>query len=98
MSDVVHIARCPEHGLHGCRTHCYECGEEVEQVALVPLERAEKAEAVLEVCRRIVSAQAEDDALWDPQSVVEAYAVQELRTLHRAVEGDLTAVAAIEDP
>jgi hypothetical protein len=52
---------------------------------------------VLAVCRRIVAAQAEDDALWSPSSIVEAYAVQELRTLHRAVEGDLTVMAAIED-
>lgn len=53
---------------------------------------------VLAVCRRIVAAQAEDDALWDPSSVVEAYVVQELRALHKAVEGDLSVVAAVEDP
>ncbi len=34
-SAVVYIARCPEHGLHGCRTHCFECGVEVEQVPMV---------------------------------------------------------------
>lgn len=55
------------------------------------------AEAILAVCRRIVNAQADDPALWCPQGIAEAYVVQELRTLHRAVEGDLTAVAAIED-
>lgn len=31
------IARCPEHGLHGERTECFECGGPVEQVAMVPL-------------------------------------------------------------
>jgi hypothetical protein len=56
-------------------------------------------EEILNVCRRIVAAQADDAALWDlqPQTIIEAYAVQELRTLHRAVEGDLTVLAAIED-
>lgn len=53
---------------------------------------------ILEVCRRIVAAQAEDGALWSPVSIGEAYVAQELRTLHRAVEGDLSALAAIEDP
>lgn len=53
---------------------------------------------ILAVCRRIVAAQAGDDALWcEAGSIVEAYAQQELRALHRAVEGDLAAVAAIED-
>jgi hypothetical protein len=53
---------------------------------------------ILAVCRRIVAAQAEDGALWDPQTIGEAYVAQELRTLHRAVEGDLSVLAAIEDP
>lgn len=35
-SDVVQIARCPVHGLHGERTECFVCGGEVEQVAMVP--------------------------------------------------------------
>lgn len=29
------IARCPEHGLHGQRETCFECGAPVEQVAMV---------------------------------------------------------------
>lgn len=33
---VVHIARCPEHGLHGQRTECFVCGGPVEQVPMVP--------------------------------------------------------------
>jgi hypothetical protein len=53
---------------------------------------------ILAVCRRIVLAQADDECLWDPETVAEAYVVQELRTLHRAVEGDLTVLAAIEYP
>lgn len=52
---------------------------------------------ILAVCRRIVAAQAEDEALWSPQTVVEGYVVQELRALHSAVEGDLTVMAAIEE-
>lgn len=32
----VLVARCPEHGLHGERTECYECGGPVEQIAMVP--------------------------------------------------------------
>jgi hypothetical protein len=35
--DVVTIARCPEHGLHGSRARCFECGEEVEQVYMAPV-------------------------------------------------------------
>lgn len=64
----------------------------------LPDEDEPSAEQILVVCRRIVSAQAEDGALWCPLTATEAYAVQELRTLHRAVEGDLAAAAAIEDP
>lgn len=33
---VVHIARCPDHGLHGARPECFICGGPVEQVAMVP--------------------------------------------------------------
>lgn len=29
------VARCPEHGLHGCRAECFECGGPVEQVEVV---------------------------------------------------------------
>lgn len=32
----VNIARCPTHGLHGCRDRCFECGGPVEQIAMVP--------------------------------------------------------------
>lgn len=31
----VLIARCPEHGLHGQREACFECGGPVEQVPMV---------------------------------------------------------------
>lgn len=37
MSKLVYIAKCAEHGLHGCRTRCYECGEEAEQVPMLVL-------------------------------------------------------------
>jgi hypothetical protein len=67
-----------------------------QELARVQAERDELAER-LKVCQRIVAAQAQDDALWSPVGIVEAYVIQELRTLHRAVEGDLSAVAAIED-
>lgn len=39
MTDVLTIARCPEHGLHGCRDTCFECGGPVEQVAMVEVGR-----------------------------------------------------------
>lgn len=55
------------------------------------------SDAVLAVCRRIVAAQAEDDALWSPVGIAEAYVVQELRTLHAAVDGNLDVAAAIEE-
>lgn len=39
--NVVHIARCPDHGLHGARRTCFICEREVEQVAMVTLEQYE---------------------------------------------------------
>lgn len=38
--EVVHIARCSEHGLHGERTECFVCRGPVEQVAMVALDPA----------------------------------------------------------
>ena len=38
--DVALIACCPEHGLHGQRDRCFECGRPVEQVPMVPAEEA----------------------------------------------------------
>lgn len=35
-TELVHIARCAIHGLHGERTECAVCGGPVEQVAMVP--------------------------------------------------------------
>lgn len=35
--DVVYIARCPIHGLHGERTECFVCGGPVERVAMEPV-------------------------------------------------------------
>lgn len=35
---IVSVARCPEHGLHGCRETCFECGKPVEQVPMVELD------------------------------------------------------------
>lgn len=34
---IVQIARCPDHGLHGSRETCFECGGPVEQIAMVPV-------------------------------------------------------------
>ncbi len=31
------IAWCDEHGLHGARDHCFECGKLVEQIRMLPL-------------------------------------------------------------
>jgi hypothetical protein len=43
MADaIVHIARCPEHGLHGRRDECFVCGGHVEQVAMVPVAQAQQ--------------------------------------------------------
>ena len=42
--------------------------------------------------------QAEDDALWNPQTVHEAYLVQSLRNLHRVIEsGDMEAFESIKE-
>lgn len=42
--DVVYIARCPTHGLHGERTECFVCGGPVERVAMVPVSRQPERE------------------------------------------------------
>ncbi len=36
-TDVVLIACCPVHGLHGERTECHVCGGPVDQVPMVPV-------------------------------------------------------------
>lgn len=36
---AVLIARCPEHGLHGERDECFECGGAVDQVEMVEVAR-----------------------------------------------------------
>lgn len=33
--EIVLIARCPEHGLHGERDTCYVCGGAVQQVPMI---------------------------------------------------------------
>ena len=33
----IEIARCPQHGLHGARETCFECGGPVEQIRVVPV-------------------------------------------------------------
>jgi hypothetical protein len=39
LPEIVYIARCPEHGLHGCRETCHDCGGPVEQVPMVEVGR-----------------------------------------------------------
>lgn len=36
-AGVANIAWCPEHGLHGARDTCFECGKPVEQIPMVPV-------------------------------------------------------------
>jgi hypothetical protein len=53
---VVNIARCPVHGLHGCRDVCFafehegerDCDGRVEQVPMVPATAHERLRAALE--------------------------------------------------
>jgi len=35
------IAWCPNHGLHGARSHCFICCEPVEQIPMVPIAELE---------------------------------------------------------
>lgn len=50
-SDVVHIARCAIHGLHGQRTECFVCGGPVDQVPMVPVEKEPHLVEVLPIER-----------------------------------------------
>lgn len=42
VAETVKIARCPEHGLHGARDECFECGGPVEQVEMVEASELER--------------------------------------------------------
>lgn len=56
----ANIAWCPEHGLHGARDTCFECGEPVEQIPMVPLAEVQGAIAeFIDAPRRATGAQAE---------------------------------------
>lgn len=44
----------------------------------------------IEQLRELVALQAEDEALWDPRTITEAYIVQGLRFLTHAIEGTWT--------
>lgn len=33
--EIIYIARCPEHGLHGQRDECFVCGGPVDQVPMI---------------------------------------------------------------
>jgi hypothetical protein len=47
MLEPVDIARCPEHGLHGSRKHCFVCEKPVEQVPMVALAEYERLKEAL---------------------------------------------------
>ncbi len=59
LASVVNIARCPVHGVHGCRTVCFAfqhegatgCDCRVEQVPMVPLDEYEAVVAQLDAAR-----------------------------------------------
>lgn len=53
--DMVNIACCPDHGLHGARKTCFICEGEVEQV---PMVRASVHQQLQEACRELM------DAIW----------------------------------
>jgi hypothetical protein len=42
MTGVVEIACCPEHGLHGCRSACFECGGPVDQMPMITVAEADE--------------------------------------------------------
>lgn len=42
-TTAVNVAFCPEHGLHGARDQCFECGGDVEQVRMLPMDEGMKA-------------------------------------------------------
>jgi len=51
VSEIVQIARCPEHGLQGeGQTDCLACEGPVEQVSMIPLDASEDiAQAIRDV-------------------------------------------------
>lgn len=52
-SGPADIAWCDEHGLHGARDHCFECGKPVEQIRMVPIdELIERLEQRAQYCER----------------------------------------------
>lgn len=43
---VVGVAWCPQHGLHGCRSTCFECGQPVPKVAMIAVDELLGDEAI----------------------------------------------------
>lgn len=44
----VNVAHCPEHGLHGDRETCFECGMYVEPIPMVPVWEVETLRTAIE--------------------------------------------------
>jgi hypothetical protein len=57
-NDVVYIARCPDHGLHGERDECFICGGPVEKVPMVEVvvDNDPVANTLREESRRLIRA------------------------------------------
>lgn len=43
---TIYVAHCPEHGLHGQRTSCFECSGRVDRVPLVHRDALIELEAI----------------------------------------------------
>ncbi len=69
IDAIIHIARCPVHGLHGARATCFayehegarDCDGVVEQVAMLPLRVEHGAEELLAEANGILRASAAFD-------------------------------------
>lgn len=100
LPRVVNIARCPEHGLHGCRTECFVCGGPVEQVPMVPVRGSDD-----DLTRPLTASWPDVQQWWD---VIRAALAEDYEDSHycrrmlrqEGVElayGDAEAVAALRD-
>jgi hypothetical protein len=42
---IVEVAYCPEHGLHGTRSTCFECGKPVKQIPIQAVRDTEQEQS-----------------------------------------------------
>lgn len=90
---VFNIAKCPDHGLHGERSDCFECGKFVEQVQMVELAAFEEMHKRFRDQRRQLASlnrklAAIENPIDEPQISDEEIALRQATYLQKIDEAD----------